>query len=63
MDRSIRAWARLRRTDPFVNIIHGGLNVMFSLGCFSVAWCWRLWGLEGKGGPVFPKQQFMLYQR
>lgn len=63
IDRSIRVWARLQVTDLFVTITHNGLNVTFSLGSFSAPWCWRLQSLVRKGGPIFPKQLFIFYQR
>lgn len=56
IDWSIRVWARARRTDLFASITHDDLNVMFSLGSFSAAWCWRLQGLAGKGGATFLQQ-------
>lgn len=37
IERSIRVWARVQRTDLFVSITCDGLNVIFSLGCFSAA--------------------------
>lgn len=63
IDRSIRVWAKVQRTDLFVSISHDGLNVTFSLGCFSAPLCWRLQDLVRKGGPIFPKKLFMFYQR
>lgn len=41
--------------DKSVSITRDSLNVMFGLGCFSATWCWRLQGLAGKGGPIFPQ--------
>lgn len=46
-----------------MSISHDGLNVTFSLGCFSAPLCWRLQDLVRKGGPIFPKKLFMFYQR
>lgn len=61
-DRSIKAWTKACRREVFVSITCDDLNVMFSLGYFSAAWCWRLLGLVGKRGLFSPVQLFMHYQ-